>query len=185
MSVVTEEVPRTSRGLVEQIGELLQHPLEHTEDERQRATALVSRAFAVLLTPAEAADFLGVTKPTVLAWIRAGALPGVSGTSVKEGAAPTARKRVFLELGTVVAAAMLLRSVHLHGSAAERAAQLRGAIEDIFWTTHPDERNELMAAIREADEGRTSRFVAGPELEAMRARGKRHLQGSTKVASSE
>ena len=184
MSVVSEEEPQTSRALVDQIDHLLKHPQQHTEEERQLATKLVSRAFGVLLTAAEAAAFFGVTKPTILAWIRAGALPVVPRTEKSAAAGTAQRKRMFLELGTVVAASMLLQRVHLRGSAAERAAQLRGLVEDLFWTSHPEERNELMAAIKDADEGRTSTFEGGPELRAMRAQRKRPPQG-TKVAASE
>ena len=145
---------------VDVLADVLAHPEQHTEDERALALEVARYQLRRPMSAEDAAGVLGVSKPTILSWIKAGLLPQADGTRPK---------RIWLEPAAVFAAKSVLEDARLRGTPAQRVLRLQELSEAVYWATHPQEADELARSIREADEGKFVE-VADDAVERARAR---------------
>lgn len=124
--------------------DVLIHPDRHSEPEREFTLEVALYQLRRPLTTDEAATVLGISKPTVLSWVKAGLLPAA------EDSKP---RRVLLEPAAVFAAKKVLRGARLRGAPAMRVLRLRELTEAIYWATHPNELGELEQSLKNEDAG--------------------------------
>ena len=125
--------------------DVLIHPHRHSEPEREFTLEVALYQLRRPLTTDEAASVLGVSKPTVLSWVKAGLLPAVG---------ESRPRRVLLDPAAVFAAKRVLKGARLRGSPAQRVLRLAELAEAIFWATHPEDLTALERSLEEADAGR-------------------------------
>lgn len=118
--------------------------------EQPETADLIERLIARPLHAEEVADILGVTKPTVMSWLRAGLLVEAPGSK------PT--RRLF-DTVAVIAARNVLRDTKLQGTLEDRASKLAELPETLYWSTHPTERSILDEAIAAADRSETAPYL--------------------------
>lgn len=122
---------------------------------KKRARDLMRELMDRPFSAAEAAEKLGISKPTAIKWLRAGLLRRAVGTSENDN---------LYDAANVLAARSVLQGLKLHGSLAERAKVLASLPERLFWEARPEELAELVEAVHDADRGKLMP-VSDEELE--------------------
>lgn len=127
--------------------------------DKKRASEWMLELLARPFSAAEAAEKLGISKPTAIKWLRAGLLRRAEGSP--DGAN-------LYDAANVLAARDILQGLKLTGSLAERAKVITALPERLFWAAHPSDLADLIQAIHDADRGKLTPVSDG-ELERGRA----------------
>jgi hypothetical protein len=129
----------------EVLEDVLIHPDLHSEPERALTLEVALYQLRRPLGADDAAGVLGVSKPTVLSWVKAGLLPAANDSRPR---------RVLLDPAAVFAAKRVLQGARLKGAPAQRVLRLRELTEAIYWATHPTELSELEQSFKNEDAGK-------------------------------
>lgn len=127
---------------------------------------LLARPFAA----SEAAEKLGVSKPTAIKWLRAGLVRRADHTSEEQN---------LFDAASVLSTREVLQQLKMKGTVVERAQLVADLPERLFWTANRDAFASLETSLREADRGRLApvgddELQRGRELlEKRRALGRR------------
>lgn len=138
------------RMLSQQIVDVIRHPTAHNSRERTFVANLVEQLIGRPLSTEDAADVLGVSKPTVLKWLRFGLL--------REAAESTPKQRQ-LDAAVVYGAKRLLAETKAKGTVSQRADMLAAHLGDLAemlaWNARPEARASLDRALRQLAAGDT------------------------------
>ncbi len=113
-------------------------------------------------TAAEAAEKLGVSKPTAIKWLRAGLVGRARNTIERDN---------LFDAASVLSTRELLQKLKMTGTVAERAHLIAELPERLYWGVNMRELKTLERSLREADRGNTT-AVSDKEL----ARGRELLE---------
>lgn len=126
---------------------------------KKRAREWMRELLARPFSAAEAAEKLGISKPTAIKWLRAGLLRRAEGSPEHAN---------LYDAANVLAARDILQGLKLQGSLAERAKVIAALPERLFWEARPSDLSDLVQAIHDADRGKLMP-VSDEELERGRA----------------
>jgi len=117
-----------------------------TAEVRRRASAEVRALYRPMSTD-EVAQELGITKPTVLKWMRAGLL--------REATASKDTGRLF-DRDQVMGAKAVLLDTKLEGTVKQRAAALADCRERLGWSAAPEALRTFRVSLAQARAGETT-----------------------------
>ncbi len=112
---------------------------------------LLARPFSA----AEAAEKLGVSKPTAIKWLRAGLLRRAENTSEREHK---------FDVASVLSTREVLTRLKMTGTVSERARVIAELPERLFWSANPQALADLERSLHEADANKLT-TVSDAELE--------------------
>lgn len=144
--------------IAEQIARTITNPSTPVRSKRlvhDWMLELLKRPFSAV----EAADKLGISKPTAIKWLRAGLVRRAEGTSEEEN---------LFDAASILSTREILQQLKMHGTVAERAKVIAGLPERLFWTANPNALADLERSLRDADRGRLTP-VTDAELQRGRA----------------
>lgn len=118
---------------------------------------LLARPFSA----AEAAEKLGISKPTAIKWLRAGLLRRAENTGDDENK---------FDVASVLSTREILSKLKMSGTVAERARVIAELPERLFWSANPEALADLERSLHQANTKRLT-TVSDTELE----RGRRRL----------
>lgn len=127
--------------------------------ERRRAHDWMLELLARPFSAAEAAEKLGVSKPTALKWLRAGLVRHAEGTSADES---------LFDAASVLATREILQKLKMTGTVVERARVIAELPERLYWCANPKELERLLTSLREISSGKSVQ-VSDSDLERGRA----------------
>jgi DNA-binding transcriptional MerR regulator len=130
-----------------------------TDNHAGRAQRQLAREWLLELldrpyTAAEAAEKLGVSKPTAIKWLRAGLVGRARNTSPRDA---------LFDAASVLSTRELLQKLKMTGTVAERARLIAELPERLYWGVNTRELEALEQSLREADRGNTT-AVSDKEL---------------------
>ncbi len=114
-------------------------------ESRRLARELVSELLGRPFSAAEAAEKLGVSKPTAIKWLRAGLVQRADGTANDDN---------LFDAASVLTAREILRQFKGVGSVVERARLFAGLPEQLYWQSNPKALSNLRQSLEEAERGR-------------------------------
>lgn len=118
---------------------------------------LLARPF----TASEAAEKLGISKPTAIKWLRAGLIRRAEATD---------EQRNLFDAASVLSTREILRQLKMKGTVAKRAKVIAELPERLFWSANREALAHLQTSLSEAESG-----MLGPASAQDVARGRRLL----------